>query len=319
MNNYFKLSAETSFTVSDDHLSDSDSDQDIFISPSESAIDINQLLISNLENFNATATSIIPSSATMGDETSSVSLPQYNECDPDLWFVTVEAMFTLATPKPITAEKTMYMHTITKLPPSVQATVRDIITNASTASGSNPYTTLKEAILKRCGDSSPLKLKKLLEGERLGDRKPSELLQNMKKHASGHKVDDKMMKQLFLQNLPTDVQKIISINDTDDVAKLAEMADRILEISIPSVSAVQSSSVGNEAILAELRKLNARIDELEGNRGRSRSHSRNFDKPRPRSKSNDGLCWYHRRFGKRCQEGRCQQPCSWTEKEKDSA
>ena len=174
-------------------------------------------------------------------ENNSVSLPAFNESDPDFWFVAVEAMFTVATPKEITVEKTKYMHTVTKLTPGVQAAVRDIITDPATATGDKPYTTLKEAILKRCGDSSSLKLKKLLEGEVLGDRKPTDILQNMKRHASGLTVDDKLMKQLFLQNLPAEVQRIISVDESLDVSKLAEMADRILEISKPTVAAVRST------------------------------------------------------------------------------
>ncbi|GFW25227.1 hypothetical protein TNCV_5087931 [Trichonephila clavipes] len=55
----------------------------------------------------------------------------------------------------------------------------------------------------RSGESSHQEIRKLLIGEELGDRRPSELLRVMRRRAESHSVPDDLMLELFQQHLPT--------------------------------------------------------------------------------------------------------------------
>ncbi|GFX24935.1 hypothetical protein TNCV_1278711 [Trichonephila clavipes] len=48
-------------------------------------------------------------------------------------------------------------------------------------------------LIKRSGESSHQEIRKLLIGEELGDRHPSELLRVMRKRAESHSVPDDLM------------------------------------------------------------------------------------------------------------------------------
>ncbi|GFQ96293.1 uncharacterized protein TNCT_501911 [Trichonephila clavata] len=74
-------------------------------------------------------------------------------------------------------------------------------------------------------------IRKLLSGEELGFRKPSELHRNMKWRPESLNVDDKLMMELFLQRLPSSVQTILAAVSDLTLDKDAEIADRILEVS----------------------------------------------------------------------------------------
>ncbi|GFW73657.1 transposon Tf2-6 polyprotein [Trichonephila clavipes] len=123
-----------------------------------------------------------------------------------------------------------------------------------------------------------------LTGEELGDRKPSEFLRTMNRHAASHNVPKELMLELFLQQLPTSVQTILASITPITVEKAAEVADKILEVSTPNISlstkAIASSS--ENRLLQEIERLNKRIDDLtmrqrtpeRRNNSRPRNHSR---------------------------------------------
>lgn len=75
----------------------------------------------------------------------------------------------------------------------------------------------------------------------LGDKKPSQLLLEMKDLA-GEAVTDEFMKSLFIQRMPNTVRPVLSIS-TDDLQAIAKMADKMLEASSDShVMAVSGTS-----------------------------------------------------------------------------
>ncbi|GFQ76403.1 transposon Tf2-9 polyprotein [Trichonephila clavata] len=190
-------------------------------------------------------------------EITAVKIPPYNFSDPQLWFSTCERTFALGVPKAITDTCTKFNYIVSNLPPEDAAIVRDLII---TPDETDPYGAIKAQLIQRTGESSQQEIRKLLTGEELGDRKPSELLRTMNRRASSHNVP----KELFLQQLPTSVQTILASITPITVEKAAEVADRILEVSIPNVSlstnAIASSS--ENRILQEIERLNRRIDDL---------------------------------------------------------
>ncbi|GFX76197.1 transposon Tf2-9 polyprotein [Trichonephila clavipes] len=86
----------------------------------------------------------------------------------------------------------------------------------------------------------------------------------MNRRAASHNVPKELMLELFLQQLPTAVQTILASITPITVEKAAEVADRILEVSTPTVSlstnAIASSS--ENRILQEIERLHKRIDDL---------------------------------------------------------
>ncbi|GFQ97987.1 peptidase A2 domain-containing protein [Trichonephila clavata] len=249
-------------------------------------------------------------------EITAVKIPPYNFSDPQLWFSTCERTFALGVPKAITDTCTNFNYIVSNLPPEAAAIVRDLII---TPDETDPYGAIKAQLIQRTGESSQQEIRKLLTGEELGDRKPSDFLRTMNRRASLHNVPKELMLELFLQQLPTSVQTILASITPITVEKVAEVADRILEVSTPNVSlstnAIASSS--ENRILQEIERLNRRIDDLtmrqrtpeRRNNSRSRNHSRNRSFSRSRE---SGFCWYHRKFQERAK--RCNSPCSYKKK-----
>ncbi|GFR09773.1 cystathionine beta-synthase [Trichonephila clavata] len=152
----------------------------------------------------------------------------------------------------------------------------------------DPYAQIKNELINRAGESSQQEIRKLLSGEELGSRKPSELLRNMKLRAESLNVDDKLMTELFLQRLPSSVQTISAVASDLTLDNAADIADRIFKVS---PSTIETFSVSNKKeqsleskLFREIEKLNKRIDRLSISRGRSR-YRRN-ENSRERSISN---------------------------------
>ncbi|GFV48925.1 retrovirus-related Pol polyprotein from transposon 412 [Trichonephila clavipes] len=63
-----------------------------------------------------------------------------------------------------------------------------------------PTAPLKAQLIQRTGESSQQEIRKLLTGEELGDRKPSELLRTMNRRAASHNVPEELMLELFFSS-----------------------------------------------------------------------------------------------------------------------
>lgn len=246
-------------------------------------------------------------------EISAVKIPTYNPSDPQLWFKMCESTFALATPKPITSPSTKFNYVLAHLPPDTASLVRDVILKDVT---DDSYGELQEAIVNRCGESRSQEIRKLLLGEQLGDRKPSQLLRDMQRRAQSHSVSDTLLLELFLSQMPSQVQSIIASIQPTTSTKAAEVADRILEISPPEVNVLSSlpAMSSNAELLAEIRALREEVDSLR--RSRSKSVSRVPNHSRRRSVSSargngDNGCWYHTKFGAKALK--CKQPCMYSE------
>ncbi|GFW71896.1 transposon Tf2-9 polyprotein [Trichonephila clavipes] len=159
-------------------------------------------------------------------EITAVKIPPFNFNDPQLWFFKCERTFALGVPKAITDTFTKFNYIVSNLPPEAAAIVRDLII---TPDETDPYGAVKAQLIQRTGESSQQEIRKLLTGEELGDRKPSELLRTMNRRAASHNVPKELMLELFLQQLPTAVQTILASITPITVEKAAEVADRILE------------------------------------------------------------------------------------------
>nr|VZI02460.1 unnamed protein product [Spirometra erinaceieuropaei] len=125
-----------------------------------------------------------------------------------------------------------------------------------------PYSTIKADILRLNSVSDRHWYHQLLKEESLGDQKPSELLRRMRSLPGGMQVDDKFIKEMFLERLPADVQTLLASGSQDrTVSQLAEMADRMIEVQrfqSPSVAKIPSSSVKDNL----MKQVSAMADEM---------------------------------------------------------
>ncbi|GFW59646.1 hypothetical protein TNCV_2756551 [Trichonephila clavipes] len=183
-----------------------------------------------------------------------------------------DSTFQLGCPKAITDSRTKFNYIIAHLPPEAATIIRDVIMNPDPV---EPYEKARTELIKRSGESSHQEIRKLLIGEELGDRRPSELLRVMRRRAESHSVPDDLMLELFQQHLPTRVQSILAAISPLTLEKAAEVADRVMEVTPIAVSACSVSSDKNSIeshVLEEIKKLNLHIDEI----SRSRSRNRNL-------------------------------------------
>lgn len=249
-------------------------------------------------------------------ESVKVKLPDFVEEHADLWFWQVESAFEAAS---MTSDKKKYCTVIGQLPTRVMYKLADLRTNPP-ATG-QMYTTLKTRIISEFADSTQTKITKLLGELALGDRKPSQLLAEMRSKAAETPVTDDLLKQLWMRNLPGYIRAILSADESITLTAAATMADRIMEASNGRnsfVNAAVSSTGENNDLTKQLQNLQLQVNTLtqqisKFQRRSSRSRSRGYSDARQRSPAANHvqfeMCWWHRRFGQKARK--CEQPCNF--------
>ncbi|XP_041483467.1 uncharacterized protein LOC121430256 [Lytechinus variegatus] len=254
-----------------------------------------------------------------------LKLPPFWPNDPTIWFTQVEAQFLT---KGISKQSTKFAYIVASLEPEYAQEIRDLLISPPKE---NPYDVLKYQLIQRTSASEQKRLHQLLISEELGDRKPSQLLRKMKQLLGTNTLEENILKQLFLQRLPTNIQVILaSTRDSMEIEKLADLADKILETHSPihhsqvahlspsSSSATPSSNPEMAEMKAQIAQLSLLVQNLSAqqtdrSRGRSRERGSRQKESRQRSKSPQshvgGDCYYHWRFGKGAKK--CTPPCTF--------
>lgn len=214
----------------------------------------------------------------------------------------------------ISTDSTKFCAIVSALSSSVLNCVRDIVKNPPAA---DAYTILKDRILQYYAQSESSRLNLLLKDLQLGDKRPSHLLYEMQNLGAG-KMEDSVLRTLWMQRLPINIQQIVSVS-TAELKEVALIADKIHEVSGCSlaVSSVDSNNSELQSLRAEIADLKKTVEELAISRNRSsfrspkkfRHRSRSIS--RSASQNSEKLCWYHQRYGKKAQK--CVKPCNYTE------
>ena len=246
----------------------------------------------------------------------SVKLPPFWPQDPEVWFAQVEAQFAT---RGVTAQKTKFDYVISSLSPEITMEVRDLLLKRP---AENPYDTLKTQLIKCTAASEQRKLQQLISGKELGDRKPMQLLRRMQQLLGdklGASTDANLfLRELFLQRLPPNVRMVLTSADpATSLENLANMVDKIMEVSAPTVAALSTPHVDDFEV-KQLREQVSRLADLVASLPRAnRSHHRSSSRNRPPANMpppsqpppQDTLCWYHAKFGDDARK--CRDPCSW--------
>ncbi|XP_044573963.1 uncharacterized protein LOC123258151 [Drosophila ananassae] len=230
-----------------------------------------------------------------------VKIPPFWTEHPELWLSQIEAQFVLAG---ITTDDTIFNTILASIEAPVLARIADAIVNQP---GTGKYENLKSCILERFCESEQKKIQKLISETDLGDKRPTQLLNELNALAA-NKVDETFLKALWLQRLPTQVQAILQASDAC-LADLDKLADKVMEVgdihhirTVDAKSAPHSSTVFDE----RLDRIEQQINALFKNRYRKNSSSTLTDR---NSVPTSGLCWYHSKFGNAAKK--CRQPCSY--------
>lgn len=248
-------------------------------------------------------------------------IPRFWRTNPALWFATIEAVFSTSK---ITSSTIKFQLLLPNIDQDVLTQIQDLVVDPA----KQDYEALKTRLLQTYGESENLRIKKLLEDMPLGDQTPSQLLRRMQQLA-GSSVNTDFIRTLWLKNLPSRFQPILAATDHTDVEKLAAIADKIHEVSDPPDAYVVNQTTSStstsrpksscDSCADALRQLRLDVDKILGildyrQRGRSRSRG-----PPPhgryRSKSRNGLCYYHDRFKEKSHK--CVKPCKWVNKTKE--
>lgn len=253
----------------------------------------------------------------------SVHLPPFLRRDVSFWFMQVEALFRTAQ---INDDQAKYDFVLAALDVVAAAEVRELL---ETPPGENKFATLKKALMDRMATSEETRIRQVLANQEIGDRKPSAFLRELKAKA-GDNFSPQVLTSIWKEALPADVQMILAGNPEASIETQAELADKVMGIVHKTSRQVSAVSKPENDQIAELTKqisalgktLSTHISrfaqyrntvkpetkpasehrEPGGNRKRSRSRSRS------RNRENDGLCWYHARFGDKARK--CEDPCA---------
>lgn len=239
----------------------------------------------------------------------SVKLPPFWTDRPAVWFTQAEAQFHLAG---INNDMTMFSHVISIIDQRLIGEIEDIIMHPP---AENKYITLKQELIRRLSISEQQRVERLLNDEERGDRKPSAFLRHLQSLA-GPSKDDSILRQLWMRRLPGQVQAILAAQSDLTLDKLAELADKITEVTPgPSrVYKVDSEPLDLNTIMERLNSLSQQVAALTDARQRGRSRTRFASRSSSRSgTSTNGAaktCWYHKKFGTKAYK--CISPCNWT-------
>lgn len=247
--------------------------------------------------------------------TRQVKLPPFWQANPTLWFAQVDAQFFTFN---IKSDNAKYFTVVAALDSSVLQQISDII---EAPPETDKYDSLKKNLIARFTDSQERQLRKLLNEIELGDKKPSQLLREMKALA-GTKIDKSVLRTLWLQRIPSRVQIVLSASKDEDLTELSNMADKIMEISSPDhIASVSqnpaapkddSTTTALANIIESLQKqmitLTDKVDKLSRNQHQRRYSSRSRSRPRHQSEDGNSECYFHRRFGDSAKN--CRPPCN---------
>lgn len=253
-------------------------------------------------------------------KTRQITLPPFYRQDPRLWFAQIELA---SANHNVTSDATKFRQLAAQLSGDLLGSVSDIILSPPRE---DKYATIKRRIIAAYDEGDERRLRRLLHGNEMGEcEKPTAYLHRLRSLATGQ-CSEPVLRSLFLEQLPDQVRAILTITDAQDLAALAEMADRVMDIIRPSILAVNATNVTPvgkpnpegesariDALTLQMNALSRKVEQmLHTRRARSRSRGRQPASRSPaRTVQNPASrpCFYHRRFGLEARN--CQSPCGW--------
>ena len=243
--------------------------------------------------------------------------PPFWKANVSIWFSQCEAQFRI---KNIDSDQDRFDCIVSSIDSGILSQVSDLVVSPP---AQNKYETVKARIIDAFSDSEDRKLQRLLKETTLGDRRPSQLLREMKDLAN-NKVSDNVLKSLWLQQLPQNTRAILSVSSNANLETLVPLADKIMEvldtkpecapINVENASPSQPSvNPSHDDLASKIEALTRRFDSLEYRKPR---YPRSRSKPPARDTkfSDTWQCQYHFRYGDKARH--CEPACCFFKQHK---
>lgn len=264
------------------------------------------------------------SSPAQRSESTKFRVPTFYKANPKAWFSILELAFEQNR---ITDDGEKFRQVLINIDPLVIDIVQDLMDNPPMT---QKYNTLKKRIVDALAESSETKLRKVLQGSHIGTDKPSVYLYRIKSLAEGN-CSEAVLKSIFIDGMPERIKSVLVATETQDLTKLAVIADRVWEVSSREVQAIANLACQSDLDVAAVQfsprnSVDTRLSNLEKglsqiqnslkqifdkvnkmNRHRSSSGNRNSVNSDNMVQTDRSVCKYHRKFGE--QAWRCIQPC----------
>ena len=187
-------------------------------------------------------------------------LPDFFRQDPAFWFIHVESIFRNSR---INVDNTKVDYIVPALGFEITSCFKDLL--AATEKPPDYYEKVKERVISTYSSSPESRLRQLLKEEVLTDGKPSLVLSRLRNLNDGA-CSDAIIRSIFLEQLPPQSRAILAVTKTEDLQELAELADKIVEVSNPNNAYVAtiSTNIGSSmsTFQPDLDRLEAKIDRL---------------------------------------------------------
>lgn len=251
-------------------------------------------------------------------------MPVMNRDNIELWFIQLEAWFQV---NGVASDKNKFSTVVAALDSSLLQQVYEVVSNPP---ATDRFKAIKEAAIKNFTESQQMRIQQFVSGIQLGDRKPTHLLNDLRR-VSGANQDEQLLRGLWMQRLPIEVQTCLATVQAP-LSELAGLANSVMDTfrvgngnASASINAASSSHSTKADTVDELRKevrelakqmaklvklskKGERQSRSQSRNGRSRTPARS-QTPANTSTENNGeeLCWYHQTFGDEADN--CRDPC----------
>jgi hypothetical protein len=170
---------------------------------------------------------------------SKVNLPAFWDADPVLWFRQCESAFRRTG---TVSSGVKFDHVVGKLPNAVSFSCPSLLLSIN-FEDKDAYKRLKEHLCKNYSKSKWQQGYSLLDHPGLGDRRPSQLLQDMRALLPDKEIEGVLFQCLFLKRLPTSMSDAVMAAGLENIEDMAAMADRLHDKpAAAGVSAVAAQS-----------------------------------------------------------------------------
>ena len=170
---------------------------------------------------------------TMQSNPVTVQLPPFWQDDPISWFQVLDSTFaTRGIKDPVTK----FHYAMSELDSATCRTIRDV---ARRPVGQESFALLKATLCNAFEESSETRLDKLLALNQLEDRKPSELVRELRRFGDGESYES-VVRRIFMHCLPESIRAAGPTNSSTALETLGERADKAHANQLPTpVCAVQ--------------------------------------------------------------------------------
>lgn len=141
----------------------------------------------------------------------------------ELWFLQLEHWFTVSR---IASDSVRFSTVVSALDANLLQQIYEVVRNPPAAPASK-YDAIRNAVIRNFSESEQRRAQQFVSGLQLGDKKPSHLLNELRR-IGGEAQDEKLLKVLWMNRLPIQVQTCLAAV-TQPLTALAELADSVME------------------------------------------------------------------------------------------